>query len=77
MREEEEKFIRSPMGVFQQESVYIKIDVLTRKMDLLEQRIGQVSKILNEILSRLEPSENFFESKITKKYGFEAQTEFD
>ena len=73
----EETFILSPKEVFQQEAPYTKIDSLAEKINSLEERVDRISKILAEILERLEPTENILKAVTRKTYGFTPEDEVD
>jgi tetrahydromethanopterin S-methyltransferase subunit B len=75
MRDREEVFISSPKEVFQQEIVDTRIECLAQKLDSLEEKVDRLSKMMMEILRRLEPSKNIFEVRTQKRYGFEAEEE--
>jgi hypothetical protein len=77
MRDREETFVLTPSQVFQQDLVDRRIDFLVERLVSLEKKIDNMSKILIEILRKLEPAEDVLEAKIQKIYGFEPKTEID
>lgn len=77
MRDREETFITSPKEVFQQETLDMRINSLVQKVNLLEEKVNAMSKMLLEILRRTETSKSILEPKTRKAYGFEPEDEVD
>jgi len=77
MRDKEETFVLSSSQVFQQDIVDRRVDFLVERLVSLEKKIDNMSKILIEILRKLEPTEDVLKAKIQRIYGFEPKTEVD
>jgi len=78
MRDKEETFISAPKSVFQPDVAEDdRIDSLSRKLDSLEAKVNSMSRILIDILRKLEPSRNILEAKTQKRYGFTPEDEVD
>lgn len=75
MRNEDERFVKHP--AFDDRSVDKRIEELSNRMLMLEEKIDRASKMLNEILRKKESHEILMPRVQQKNYGFEPEDEVD